>query len=80
MIAPNSQRASLGHPEEPARGVTLGLASPGRKSPRKRLEVTADALSIDRGVVYLNDEVKYHVNELAPDRPSENLKARLPKS
>ena len=40
-----------------------------------------EALSIDRGLIYLNDdEIKYHVNELAPDRPWENFKARLPKS
>jgi ribulose-5-phosphate 4-epimerase/fuculose-1-phosphate aldolase len=40
-----------------------------------------DALTIDKDVVYLNDdEIKYHVNELAPDRPWENFKARLPKT
>ena len=31
-------------------------------------------------VVLLNDdEIKYHLNELFPDRPWENFKARLPK-
>jgi HCOMODA/2-hydroxy-3-carboxy-muconic semialdehyde decarboxylase len=40
-----------------------------------------EALMIDRNVVYLDDdEIKYHVNELAPDRPWENFKARLPRN
>jgi ribulose-5-phosphate 4-epimerase/fuculose-1-phosphate aldolase len=40
-----------------------------------------EALSLDPEVTYLNeDEIKYHVNELVPDRPWENFKARLPKS
>ena len=40
-----------------------------------------EALSLHADVTYLNeDEIKYHRNELFPDRPWENFKARLPKS
>jgi ribulose-5-phosphate 4-epimerase/fuculose-1-phosphate aldolase len=40
-----------------------------------------DALSIDDEITYLNeDEIKYHRNELVPDRPWANFKARLPQT
>ncbi len=40
-----------------------------------------EALSLDQEVVYLDDdEIKYHVNELVPERPWDNFKARLPKN
>jgi len=40
-----------------------------------------EALALDQEVVYLNDdEIKYHRNELFPDRPWTNFKARLPKN
>jgi ribulose-5-phosphate 4-epimerase/fuculose-1-phosphate aldolase len=40
-----------------------------------------EALSLDQEVVYLDDdEIKYHVNELVPERPWDNFRARLPKN
>lgn len=40
-----------------------------------------EALSLDQEVVYLDDdEIKYHVNELVPERPWDNFRARLPRN
>jgi HCOMODA/2-hydroxy-3-carboxy-muconic semialdehyde decarboxylase len=39
-----------------------------------------EALALGAEITYLNDdEIKYHVNELFPDRPWDNFRARLPK-